>query len=458
MKKQLVVLTEEGPNEGLIGAINYFLKRHSQKLSYTASPTELVTDTEHGVAIGWEYALPEGEFGRVVCKIIDAPSGGSFVDTVFYITDHNAIPSPADEPVFACEITKNTLAESGNMSDQRSAKFYPLIKRFPDLECCYYIHTVTPIELKGNNIHSRAFRRMLTCGVDVVFGTNEGFTVPTLTPYSSLSDFMENGVSPNPKTNRIQLREGTVEVSTNLNKSDKMMHDPNIGWASSVLQTLATLGHEGSVSIVEHNLEKSVVQSAFNGKSKFVKLVRDTAQQFSTLSVKGVDSVISPNFDAYHSGSYWKLANTGEKINSIQTEILLRTRGEEPIFTNHAGCEKSYLRLPSGEMIAIPKKDRNGSLGLPDLITKDGNILKVIEAETSRNLKGKKGKGYDQVDDPKFKNFVNKLVKEWYPDCQAEVYLSTFGDNTLGDPGVLTSTLFNGETKINLNARPHYTV
>lgn len=459
MKKQIVVLTEEGPNEGLIGAVNYFLsKRSSQKLSYFENPTELVTQTQHGTAIGWEYDLPEGEFSRVVCKIVDAPKGGSFVDTVFYVTEHGTLPSPEEEPAFACEITKNTLEESGNMSDQRSAKFYPLLKRFPNLECCYYIHTASPIELKGNNIHSRAFRRMLTCGVGVVFGTNEGFTSPDVKPYTSLSDFMENGASPKPKTNRIRFRSGVVEVSTNLNKKGKMMHDPNIGWVSSVMQTLATLGYQGSVSLLEHNLEESVVKSAFNGRSKFVKLVRDTAQQFSTLSIKGIDSSISPSSGAYQGGSYWKYANTGEKINSIQTEILLRDRNEEVLFTNHAGCEKSYLRLGSGKMIAIPKKDSSGEpIGLPDLVTKSGNVLKVIEAEVSKNL-DKKGKGYDQVDDPKFKNFVNKLVNEWYPNCQAEVYLSTFGEDTLLDPGVLTSTLFNGETRINLNANPHYTV
>ena len=458
MKSQIVVLTEEGPNDGLVGAINYFLsKRGTQKLSYLQDPVELITETQHGTAIGWEYSLPEGEFSRVVCKIIDAPKGGSFVDTLFYTAEHGTIPSPEDEPAFACEITKNTLVESGNMSDQRSAKFYPLLKRFPNLECCYYIHTIDPIQLKGNNIHSRAFRRMLTCGVDVVFGTNSGYAVPDLEPYENLVDFMTNGVSSRPKTNRIQLQENVVEISTNLNKNGKMMHDPNIGWVSSVLQTLARLGYQGSVSIVEHNLEQPIIESALRGRSKFVKLLRDTARQFSSLSVKGIDSVVSPGTGTYQNGSYWKFANTGEKINSIQTEILLRSHGEEVVFTNHAGCEKSYLLLPDGRRIAVPKKDSNGALGLPDLITKSGNVLKVLEAETSKNLKGKVGKGYDQVDDPKFINFVNKLVNEWYTDCRAEVYLSTFGKDTINESGVLTSTLFSGETKINFNAKPHYT-
>jgi hypothetical protein len=454
LSKQIVVLTEEGPSESLVGAINYFLhfEDSEQRLLNSSVPSESIDKAGNITAIGWEYPLAPGKFSKVVCKIVSPAEKGSFVDVLFYVTEDDTLPQPSDPPSLAVEVTKNGLGESNNMSDQRAAKFYSLLKRYPEVPCCYYIHTVSPIE-KCPPPHQRSFRRMTTNGIRVVFGSNQGFSIQSFEPYKSVEDFLLQGQSSRPRVNYL-LQEGSeVLIKTNLQKNGNFTHDPNIGWLGSNLWTLKSLGFQGNVSLISHRLDDKTVQKAFKGKTrnKLVKLMYDMASSFETLSVSGIGNIESQDL---YQGNYWQYSSSGEKVGSIQQEIILAAKtGAKTIFSNHAGCEKSYLVTLDGDSEPLPK---GPDYGLPDLLMVFPNKKEIIaiEAEQSKNLK----KGYKQVYEPKFKNLLNKIKSDWYNDYTFSVYLSTFGDDTIEEDHVIASTTWGGQTKLNLQAQPAYVV
>lgn len=445
--KDLIVLTEEGYSDSLLGAI----KLVSDKFNLNADTSDQILPqsffSEEKQAIGFTIPQsPNSGVANVVCLIVSPPEQGSFVDSLFYLNEEGSLPSPSDEPLSAVEITKNGLGESGNMSDQRAAKFMPLKLRFPDLFCAYYIHTIKPInEVPAG--HARAFDRMATCGIDIWFGTNDSLTQHHATKYIDVMDLVVRGMSDKARTNRMSLVENNeVILQTNLLKSGSYCHDPNIGWVSSVLFSLYKLGFNGKVSLTEHNLTEKLTKRCFSGKNKLAKAFRFCANQFDIdVSLFGN---ISPS-DCYE-GDYWSYANTGEKIGSILLEVELRNLGHKVLFTNHAGCEKSYLETEQGEFVALPK---GREFGLPDLITELGGTLYAIEAETSKNYK----KGVDQIEEEKFGKTLAFIQKEYY-NAPIEVFLSTFGSDCMTKKHVLASTATNGKTTIDFNKPCAYTI
>jgi len=455
-KRQLVVLTEEGPNDGLVGSINYALDRAGANQNLSLS--EVAQPCAHSVfgstAIGWYYDLPlGGKYSRIVCAISSPSVQGSFIDSIFYDMEFGQLPEPNDEPFLGLELTKNSLKDSGNMSTQRGTKFYPFQERYPNAECCYYIHTSTPI-VKVPPSHERAFRRMLTCGVDVVFGTNKGFQTYGGSPYKSVREFVQVGTSPIAKTNFInELRDGTIEIQTNLNKNGKLLHDPNIGWTSSALWTLSCLNHRNHVYITKHNIAPPVLMKSFasNNPSKLVKVAIDLASKFESITFDGI-GLVKSRANIY-SGNYWKYANTGEKIGSIQQEIELLNKGYRTLFSNHAGCEKSFLVTPSNPTVTLPK---GSNYGIPDLVMEhpNGKDILVIEAEQSQNYNN----GCKQINERKFKNTIHEIKNNYYPNHYFKTYVTTFGASCLNRKNVLAETLSDGTTTFDFAKKPAYII
>ena len=168
-KETLYVCTEEGASDGLksavqvvsdrldlgitVGSASYFKNISGRKIAF-----ELVPST---------YG---SEFEKIICVVVQAKKGGSFVDALFY--RGTELPSPANTPIAAVEITKNGLKDSGNMTDQRASKFAPLIFKTPSLPCFYLIHSEKKISLseaRARPPHRRAFDRLLIAGVTPVF-------------------------------------------------------------------------------------------------------------------------------------------------------------------------------------------------------------------------------------------------------------------------------------------------
>ena len=124
MTRSLFVATEEGASPGLASAVQVV----SDSLELGVSVGESFRFIPCEDIPGINFELIPREYGpktdRIICMVVQPSARGSFVDAIFY---HQALfPSPADNPIAAVEITKNDLKESGNMSDQRAAKFAPL--------------------------------------------------------------------------------------------------------------------------------------------------------------------------------------------------------------------------------------------------------------------------------------------------------------------------------------------
>tara|TARA_R110000824_G_C15215916_1_gene677136 strand:+ start:124 stop:669 length:546 start_codon:yes stop_codon:yes gene_type:complete len=172
MTRSLFVATEEGASPGLASAVQVV----SDSLELGVSVGESFRFIPCEDIPGINFELIPREYGpktdRIICMVVQPSARGSFVDAIFY---HQALfPSPADNPIAAVEITKNDLKESGNMSDQRAAKFAPLKFKYPSLPCFYLIHSNNQITLKGaqgRRCHTRAFNKMLTIGVQPVFSS-----------------------------------------------------------------------------------------------------------------------------------------------------------------------------------------------------------------------------------------------------------------------------------------------
>jgi len=95
-------------------------------------------------------------------------------------------------------------------------------------------------------------------------------------------------------------------------------------------------------------------------------------------------------------------------------------RGWKVLFTNHAGCGKSYVNI--GDKYYKTKKSK----GLPDLVlyNESQRLLYVIEAEQSKNYK----KGIVQVKDAAFTEFIEREILPYLPsDVKVEKYLCTYG-------------------------------
>ncbi len=118
--------------------------------------------------------------------------------------------------------------------------------------------------------------------------------------------------------------------------------------------------------------------------------------------------------------------------------------GWEVLFTNHAGCGKSYVSA-NGEYYKTKK-----SKGLPDLVlyNKSQNLLYVIEAEQSKNYK----KGIKQVKDVEFSKFIDREILPHLPSgVKSEKYLCTYGKYN-NEPEVIFNLTEDFQINYNVNA------
>ena len=139
---------------------------------------------------------------------------------------------------------------------------------------------------------------------------------------------------------------------------------------------------------------------------------------------------------------------SSEKIASILLHVTGEYYGLRGIYQNHAGCERGYFKTKSNELIALPKKDRNGvNLFLPDLILYDqsSNAIILVEGKKLSTLQY----GIEEIEN--YDSIEQEFIIPNYPDCTILRCISIFGGNLEELPHNKVILYLNENGKIIIN-------
>jgi len=395
-----------------------------------------------------QIAINKYEVTGVFCNQIKkiflyiAKGSGSFVDVLVYEKTDDTNLNKQDPDSF-WEITKNAPKESGNMTSQRLAKVSSVHQQYGNKIPFYYLidyHT----KLTDNDVNTtadREFGKFEAMGATVLFTYKGSITTHK---YNSkqvikvLQDLKHSG-----KTNKISIdSKGNVVLETNLFKNKKTktgIHDPNVGWFCGGCY----LANKFGASSVTLNSNKDL--SKLTGSNKLIKTLN-----YYNVKVKYQGKLICiPKSE--NSIDYWSMEESGEKLTTISLHQEVLNQGKDIIFSNHAGCEKSFLKLPNGKQ----KQIKGNVRGLPDLVYADhkNKILFVIEGEREVNY----AQGLKQVKSKSFKKWIYQQLSD-YKGYTVKVYIATNGTKNDKEKHNLYSTAKNNLKAFNNKAKPVYTI
>ena len=430
----LYILGEESPSHEILTVISWYLGKNIEvdikNVKYEFCPINGNLFFEvNGVSIG--------NYEKIYYSMVSS-IGNSFVD--YMIFEDNNLPKPDSKPIAAVEATKNSPRESGNMSDQRAPKMIALKEKYGrDFRCAYLINHPNTIEHNisiCNHTHDCAFAAMNSIGVEVIFSQYnkvgyKQYQVPF--KYNTVNDLisMESQKKKRAGTqSRVICRgKGIYDIQVNLFKSYGN-HDPGEGYLASRAYILRKLEPNANINIINHGRDKKYFERKDNKLINCLKYVGVTA------TIEDSKVVVEKNENIYDK-SYWEYTKTGEKNASIVLEQVLIKQGKEILFTNHAGCGKSYIEL-NNEFLQAKK-----TKGIPDIVAfdREKNTLIVIEGETSKNYK----KGITQVLNPAFDSFIRNEFVSRLGEVEVKKYLCTFG-------------VYNNEPEVIFNLTSDYNV
>jgi len=385
--------------------------------------------------------LKSSRYNKFIYCIVQR-DGNGFVDYLFY--EGNDKPKENGKPIAVAEATKNTGNEAGNMTSQRSSKKISVIEKWGDIPFAYLITNFQTIENcyeSFTHTHKCDFATMQNFGhSDIIISEIGKLGYKKFEndfKYDSISEIIKResqkrlsrGVP-----SRVKLEDGKILIQCNLFKK-KGNHDPGEGYVASRSYLVRKLDSNIEIVLVDHGRDKKFFEKSNN------KLINVLKTVGVTIKLKNGESFIIKKDENVYNKSYWKFANTGEKMASIFMENEFRNKGYEVLFTNHAGCGKSYINIFDKYYTSKQGK------GIPDIVfyKKETNELLVIEGETTENYK----KGIKQVLDKKFDDFIQREFISRLPNnTSVKKYLCTFGDYN-NEPEVLFN--LDKDFKINLN-------
>lgn len=437
----LYILGEESPSHEILNVISWYLQKFiNVKLSEVTYNNLSINNNLFFEVVGSGIS----QYDKIYYAMVSS-TGNSFTDYIIFEGDNP--PEENSKPLAALEATKNLGKESGNMSDQRAPKMIALKEKYgQELRCGYLVNnhnTITKTIDSFSHAHDCAFAAMNAIGVEVVvaqYGSSEYKEYQVPFKYDCIENVI---VAENNKrkgsgvpSRVFQTGDNEFEIQVNLYKPYGT-HDPGEGYLASRAYVVRKLHPNAVITVINHGRNEVY----FNRKNnKLINLLK-----FVGVNVDMGDSsiTIEREEDVYDK-DYWEYTKTGEKNSSIVLEQLLIKKGFEIIFTNHAGCGKSYIEI-NGEFFQAGK-----TKGIPDIVVydPDANTLLVVEAETSKNY----GKGIKQVLDPAFDTFIQKeFVSRIGNDVKVKKYLCTFGKYN-NEPEVLFNLTENYEMNYNENA------
>lgn len=436
MKLNLFILGEEQASLEIMTVISWWIK---SPLSVDVNKVRFIPVPIYGNLFFKIEGVALEQYHSVYYGII-SKTGNSFVDYLIY--EGNTIPEEDSLPVAALEATKNDGKESGNMSDQRAGKSIALRSKWENIPFGYLINHPNPISKTVKTFglgHNCAFATMKALRTDVIIAQTDKVEFKKYDnpiTYDSIESVI---VAENSK----QKRAGTpcrvnrvgnkIQIQAKLIKNGGK-HDPSEGYVASRACLIRQLDPNITIEIVNHQQDLRYFQRKNN---KFINCLK----KVGVTVIFDDSSYVIEREDNVYEKSYWRYSKTGEKMCSIVLEHILISKGHQIIFTNHAGCGKSWKKI-NGEYFQTKK-----SKGIPDLVSYNPTnaTLYVIEAETTKNYK----KGLAQVRDQNFDTFIEREFLPHFPkDTKVLKYLCTYGQYNQ-EPEVLFN--LTGDFQMNYN-------
>ena len=381
--------------------------------------------------------------------LIKTVSGSSsFIDFLLFKQDDPPSEIGNDKPLMAIEETKTSDDESRNTGvSQRGTKFvffeafYSNVKLYMlynDELCARESKKPSDTSIFGTNI-------LLTLGVKVL-GKDTSRWFWKFRDVDDLISFKARMRKPPAGNIPVEItKEGNViYISGRLDKPNsvgKIAHDPNIGGLSMIAKCIRVLGWTGEIIITRHQVTQDYI-SGTRGRNKFLYICNLLSIQMQGLVLP--QHVTLPE-------SYWHYEMSSEKMATILLHVQAEYHGLKEVYQNHAGCERGYFKDPAGNLIALPKKDRNGvNLYLPDLVLWDqeSNTIVLVEGKKLDTLAA----GLEEIQD--YDSIETEYIRPKYPDCDIVRGVSIFGGYRESVParGVIFYLNYNGKVVVSDDA------
>lgn len=353
-----------------------------------------------------------------------------------------------DNLIMAIEETKTSDDDSRNTGVyQRGSKFVYISPYYDKLKLymLYNEELGAREDKKPSDTSIFGTNILLTLGVTIVGkDTSKWFK-----PFESLDEVIRFKASMRkpPDGNvpiEIKKYQDRIEISGRLSKpadAGNIGHDPNIGALSMISKCIRTLGWNKDIVITMHGVKQAYVNKT-KGKNKFLYICNILG-----LKLDGIEMPKSVSLPEL----YWHYEMSSEKMTSILLHVLGMYNGMFCVYENHAGCERGYFRTKSGNLVALPKKDKQRiNLYLPDVVLYDepSNIILLVEGKKLSTLSN----GIEEIQ--YFDSIENEYIKPAYKGVDILRCVSIFGGNDSGylHKDVLIYMNLSGEIFINPNA------
>lgn len=286
-------------------------------------------------------------------------------------------------------------------------------------------------------------RMLITLGVEILGKNLDTNVFKGFTSIDELIDFKDNmrGAPSGNVPILIKKFDDHIEVSGRLYKAGGLSHDPNIGALSIIAKTLRKLGWDKNIIITLHGLSQQHVGRT----NKFVRIANKI-----NIKLDGLEIPITELPD-----KYWHYENESQKLVTIFLHLVLEEiDGVKAIYENHAGCERGYFKLPSGDNLTVHKYIENdkskGIVNLPDLIICDDNKKEILNIE---------GETFDKIDQgisdiQNFDPIEKEYIKKFYPNYAIIRCLALFGghSNIIKNSEVVFLLNYSGEMVVSNDA------
>lgn len=380
------------------------------------------------------------KISKVYLKIISGES--SFVDYLVFETNHQ--PNKKDIPLYAIEETKTDDKESRNTGVyQRCSKFVFVDFYYPKTKKVMLYNLQIKQKSEPTLTYIFGTKMLKTLGVEIL--GKKGIEHEKYNAFESIDDLIESKNSMPKTKNGISVRltkmTNSIEITAKLEKNGRLGHDPNIGMTTIMAKCLRVLGWGKDIIITQHHLKNQISVGKCN---KFVLIANKIGLRLKDLKIPKAEL----------SDIYWHYEKRGEKIGTIFLDILVEEFSKGfTIYSNHAGCERSYFLTNKGEKLVVEKYtdrerykkgDKSQIINLPDLVIVDNsdNLVVNIEGEMHQNA----DTGIKQLDS--FGSFENLYIAKHYPKYKIERTVVLYGSDDTDKPIGKISFVLNSKGKV----------
>ncbi len=443
----LWILTEERPKKEAIEII--FQKYAKDKnIAVFIDPIRIIPIlNKKDFAFVYEITgFKSSKISKVYLKIISGKS--SFVD--YLVFESQEQPTAKDTPLYAIEETKTDDRESRNTGVyQRCSKFVYIDFFYTEVRKIMLYNLQIKQKEKPTLTYIFGTKMLKTLNVEILGKT--GIDNKKFDAFNSIDELIKLKNSMPETTNGLSVRltknKNSIEITAKLLNGGRLGHDPNIGMTTIIAKCLRILGWKKDIVITQHYLPS---QQSVGKANKFIQIANKI-----NIKLKGL-KIPKANLQ----NVYWHYEENGEKVATIFLDILIEEFSNGfTIYSNHAGCERSYFLTTEGEKLAVEKYanrskykkgDKSQIINLPDLIIVDDSEKLVIniEGEMYKNAKA----GIKQLKG--FASFEKLYITKYYPKYKIERTVILYGSHNSKKPiGKITFVLnSNGKILISLKA------